>query len=530
MSFLRIATIVLTTSVLTVALHAQGDKTRIKARMGMEGAGDARSPVIAVVRSGANAVLVQRQEVSDDGVVKGRLDLYDRAKLGFLRTQPPVEKLTNGAKVVPDRVVIFNDRTIMIARAHGAGSTDLHYQILDPNITRLPPPYEPLCSWPMALPAPTTVEPANFNYAYAPDSALLLMHSPMVNAPGGHKAMLGLWSKDMSMRWTNVLPGAEGSLRSTILDAAVDTAGTAFVLVSDRMANSEVLDGKHTSRITLFRINKDSISVAPVKLSREKFLTHAALRQVPGGIVLAGVYGLVKDDRIVIQGDLVARIGVDGQVGDPMLVPHFEANALIAEGEPPPVEGQKFVEKDVERLMTGIRVVDVLPRTDGGFFLVKELYFMETYFDLKTKRQANRYIHGPLQATAVGKGGAAEWNGLFRRWHKSDRPGQGDVIAGVFADELFLFVLDSEEMAALRKSGGKMVPGQMKDPYTAHVGFDAKGLPRVKPILKSGNETGFMSGSAIHRFGPTEYYGVGSEKADGGRTLPVRIDLATETK
>jgi len=268
-----------------------------------------------------------------------------------------------------------------------------------------------------------------------------------------------------------------------------------------------------------------------VPLDREKFLTHAVLRRAPNGtLLLGGVYGLVKDDRIQTQGDLITTIGADGQVAEPLLIPHAEEGGLVAEGEPAPVEGQKFVEKDVERLMTGIRLVDVLPKKNGGYYLVKELYFMETYFDLKAKRQANRYIHGPVQVTSVGKGGGSEWNSLFRRWFKSALPGTGDVLAGIYGDELFLFVLDSDEMAAARKAGGKMSPDMMKDPYSAHIGFDAAGVAKVKAVLRSGTETGFMAGQRLFQFAPGEFYAIGSEKPEGGRTLPVRIDLSAETK
>ena len=520
----------LTALVMSTMVIAQGT-ARIKVRMGMEGAGDARLPAIGLVKTGANAVLVQRQEVDAEGVWKGRLELYDRAKLGFLRAQPPVEKLTNGAKVVPDRVVAFAGRTIMMARAFGSGGTDLYYQLLEPNITKLPPPYEKLCSWPVVSPAPTAVDPGNYEYVYAQDSSLLLIQSPMLQAPSGGKAMLAVWNADLSIRWQHVLPAADGSIRSSVLGAAVDSSGTAFVLVSDRMAKSNVLDGKPTGRITLYRIGKDGSAAVPVPLDREKFLTHAVLRRAPNGtLLLGGVYGLVKDDRIQTQGDLITTIGADGQVAEPLLIPHAEEGGLVAEGEPAPVEGQKFVEKDVERLMTGIRLVDVLPKKNGGYYLVKELYFMETYFDLKAKRQANRYIHGPVQVTSVGKGGGSEWNSLFRRWFKSALPSTGDVLAGIYGDELFLFVLDSDEMAAARKAGGKMSPDMMKDPYSAHIGFDAAGVAKVKAVLRSGTETGFMAGQRLFQFAPGEFYAIGSEKPEGGRTLPVRIDLSAETK
>lgn len=531
MSQFRSACFLLAFVCTSATLFAQGDKTRLRVRMGMEGEGDARLAPIGLVKTSSNSLLMQRQEVEADGVVKGRLDLYDRAKLGFLRSQPPVEKLTNGLKVVPDRVIVFAGRTLMVARNHGADATSLYYQVLEPNITKLPGPHEALCAWPVALPAATSAEPASFNYHYTPDSSLLLLRSPMVQMQGGYKAMLGLIGKDLQVRWQREVTGGEKSIRSAVLDAAVDTSGTVYVLVSDRSARAEVLDGKPTVSVTLHRIGKDSTSVVVVPLSREQFLTHAILRQLPGGrIALCGVYAKIEADKVHTEGDLIAVIGPDGKINEHMLVAHPKEGGLNAEDEPQPVPGQKFTEKDTERLMTGIRVIDVLPRKDGGFFLVKELYFRETYFDLTDKRTMNRYIHGPVQATAVDKSGGVQWNSLFRRWYQSATPTLGDVLCGVFSDELFLFLMDSEQMAGLRKAGGKMTVGMMDDPYSAHIAFDGKGAIKVKPVLKGTGEAGYICGQQLYRVGPAEYYTFGSEKPDGGRFLPVRIDLSSEAK
>ena len=531
MSHFRSASVLLLFALSSTALFAQGDKTRLRVRMGMEGEGDARLAPVGLVMTSTNGLLMQRQEVEADGVVKGRLDLYDRAKLGFLRSQPPVEKLTNGLKVVPDRVIVFAGRTWMVARDHGADATSLYYQLLEPNITKLPAPYQALCSWPVALPAATSAEPASFNYHYAPDSSLLLLRSPMVRMQGGYKALLGLIGEDLQVRWQREVTGGEKSIRTAVLDAAVDTSGTAYVLVSDRSARAEVADGKPTVSITLQRIGKDSTSVVVLPLAREKFLTHAILRQLSGGrIALCGVYATIEADKVHAEGDLIAVLGPDGLIGEPMLVAHPKEGGLNAEGEPPPVPGRKFTEKDTERLMTGIRLIDVLPRKDGGFFLVKELYFMETYFDLADKRTLNRYIHGPIQATAVDKSGGVQWNSLFRRWYQSAKPTLGDVLCGSFSDELFLFLMDSEQMAGLRKVGGKMTVGMMDDPYSAHIAFDVKGAIKVKPVLKGTGEAGYICGQQLYRVGPAEYYTFGSEKPDGGRYLPVRIDLTSEAK
>lgn len=510
---------------------AQAEKTRAKVRMAAEGEGDARLACTSMMRTGANGLLVHRQQVDDDGVVKGRLDLYDRAKLGFLRTQPPVEKLGNGVKVVPDKVVGFGGRTIMIGRTSNGGATGLHYQLLEPGITKLPPPYEPICSWPAALPAPTATAPGRFDHRYAPDSSLLLLTSPMEVIQGGYKVLLAAWAKDLSLRWQQALAGADKALRSMVLDAAIDTSGHAYVLVSDRMAPAEVVDGQPTTRITLYRMDADSVTIIPIPLPKDHFMTHGLIRHdAARRLVLAGVYGTINDDKVVAVGDLIAMVGPSGVVSEPRLLPHPAEGGLGGEGGPLPVKGQKFVEKDVQRWMGGVRLVDMLPRAAGGCFLVKESYFMESYFDLKDKRTKERFIHGPVQATAVNKAGTVEWNSMFRRWHKSSTMGVGDVLCGTFADELFLFILDSDEQAEARRSGGAITEEMVEGPFTAHVTFDAKGMARAKPVLRGGDGSGFIQGRTLQQLAPGEFYTFGGEKPEGGRTLPVRIDVGTETR
>jgi len=528
--------LVLVTS--AIHLHAQEDKTRIRVKMGMEGDGDARMFPVSLVKPAPNSILMHRDDRRGPDASKatgGRLDLYDRAKLGFLRTQPVVEKFTNGAKVDVEGVVVFGGRTLVIARNGGAASTALHVQILEPSITKMPAPYEPLCSWsvPFRTNAAPTERPGSFAFHFSPDSAFLLLRSPVLqNAQGQGMVLLAVLSKDLSVSWQSVVPAPEKMVRTDVLDAMVDVQGRAYLVLRNRANRSDVFEEKPTIAVTCLRVHGDTVVDLKVAMPKEVFVTQALLRATSKEtIVLAGVYGKVEGQGIVAVGDFLVPMTVGNvEVPVPQMMLYPKEGSLVNEGEPPAVPGQKFVEKDIERIETGVRLLDLLPRKGGGYYLVKELFFLENYFDLKDKRTKTRYIHGPVQASALDKNGAVQWNTLFKRWYQSDSPMFGDVLCGEYMDQLFLFLQDTEQMAALRKAGGKITTGLNDGPYTAYVTFDPQGAYKIKPVLKSDNESGYVCGQRLIRLGKDEYYTFGAEKPTGGRFLPVRIDMAQDAK
>jgi hypothetical protein len=130
----------------------------------------------------------------------------------------------------------------------------------------------------------------------------------------------------------------------------------------------------------------------------------------------------------------------------------------------------------------------------------------------------------------MDKSGQEKWSTIFRRWTKGQSMILGRVFPAEYNDQLFLFLLDSEEMAERRKAGEKIKPSHIKGPYSAYVSFDDKGAFKIKPVLKSENEEDFISGWELIRTGPNEYFALGTEKLVSGRFLPVRIDFSTESK
>jgi hypothetical protein len=143
-------------------------------------------------------------------------------------------------------------------------------------------------------------------------------------------------------------------------------------------------------------------------------------------------------------------------------------------------------------------------------------------------RQSTRYVHGPVQVRCLEKDGKERWSTIFRRWVSSGSYIVGRVFCAEFEDQLFLFMLDSEEMAERRKAGDKISSKHIKDPYSAYVAFDAKGGYKIKPVLRSDKNVDYISGWQLVRTGPNEYFALGTEKIFGGRFLPVKIEFSKE--
>jgi hypothetical protein len=218
-------------------------------------------------------------------------------------------------------------------------------------------------------------------------------------------------------------------------------------------------------------------------------------------------------------------------MGEVTLLPFSQSTTLSDEGEPEDDDpASKFEQKDKQRLNFSTDLIALMPRSDGGYFLVNEVYYSYTYYNTTAKRQVTMYVHGPLQVRLMDSSGKERWSTDFRRWTRSESTILGRVFCAEYNDGLYLFLLDSEEMAERRKAGEKIKPNHIKGPYSAVVSFDAEGKYKIKPVLKSDKEEDYISGWEMVRTGADEYIALGTEKLVSGRFLPVRIDFVTETK
>ena len=375
--------------------------------------------------------------------------------------------------------------------------------------------------------------------AIAADSAHMLIHSPELRASDDGEAfyLLALVDKQMQVKWQHILRVDGGSDRSEVLDAEVDSAGTAYVLIKYRYKDGAPGGGAADYEVVLHRVDVDDMSRMPFGMDAGYYATGGIL--LPwgkGGIAYAGIYAdgtrklgnfIAHDITRAIEGD---SIGMEN--ARPRLMPFAEGVDLESEEVSGVEEAKKEPDekKENKKLHSTTDVIALIPRADGGWFMVNEVAFSAVYINPETARRYQRFYHGPLQARCFDKDGQEKWTTLFRRWSTSDDPILGRAFPVAFNEQLYLFLWDSDATAEDRKAGAKITPKSTSGLYSIYAWFDDKGLVRTKPILRNDNDSAMICGWQLVRAGKDEYIAMGTGSLTTVEYLPVRIDFIKEVK
>ncbi|HRO98725.1 MAG TPA: hypothetical protein PLN54_04770 [Flavobacteriales bacterium] len=543
MRLLRPAVLALLATATIPHMHAQAgaDKVKVKVRISSDDDAKAKLRPVGMVRSTPNHIMMMRSgefDVRAFGTLKTTLDLYDRNKLTYVRSQEPGTMSSTGEEVKVDDLVYFGGRTMLIGHSITDRGVTAHYQVQDPALTKLTRRYEPLVTWNATVkerrPGMVTAGSAlrtPFFTRISRDSSHMIISSPEIRDSGTKEAyyLVASISADMTVNWQRVVNVDVRASKSTIEDLAVDNNGNAYFVVKNDLEREETKGRKARHAIKLFVVTADGDQEATVDLPGDNFATSATLSHTDeDAVVCAGVYGAEEEKRNKKIGNFVTVFKAGStEVVNTVVIP-FTGTGL--EGEADDEEDTKAEAKDKGRMDYNTDVIALIPRSDGSFFLVNEVFYIVIVTDAQTGRQTTKYVHGPVQVRCLEKDGSERWSTIFRRWVSSGSYIVGRVFCAEFEDQLFLFMLDSEEMAERRKAGDRITSRHIKNPYSAYVAFDDKGGFKIKPVLRSDKNEDYISGWELVRTGPNEYFALGTEKIFGGRFLPVKIEFSKETK
>lgn len=543
MRLLRPAVLALLATATIPHMHAQAgaDKVKVKVRISSDDDAKAKLRPVGMVRSTPNHIMMMRSgefDVRAFGTLKTTLDLYDRNKLTYVRSQEPGTMSSTGEEVKVDDLVYFGGRTMLIGHSITDRGVTAHYQVQDPALTKLTRRYEPLVTWNATVkerrPGMVTAGSAlrtPFFTRISRDSSHMIISSPEIRDSGTKEAyyLVASISADMTVNWQRVVNVDVRASKSTIEDLAVDNNGNAYFVVKNDLEREETKGRKARHAIKLFVVTADGDQEATVDLPGDNFATSATLSHTDeDAVVCAGVYGAEEEKRNKKIGNFVTVFKAGStEVVNTVVIP-FTGTGL--EGEADDGEDTKAEAKDKGRMDYNTDVIALIPRSDGSFFLVNEVFYIVIVTDAQTGRQTTKYVHGPVQVRCLEKDGSERWSTIFRRWVSSGSYIVGRVFCAEFEDQLFLFMLDSEEMAERRKAGDRITSRHIKNPYSAYVAFDDKGGFKIKPVLRSDKNEDYISGWELVRTGPNEYFALGTEKIFGGRFLPVKIEFSKETK
>ena len=530
---------------------AAESKVRVKVRISADEDADAKLRPYSIIRSSPNAIMMLRSgefDVRAFGTLKSKLDLYDRDKLMYVRSQEPVMQRSGQEKLLLEDLVYFAGRPMLIARGSGTDGVRLYWQQLDPNLTKPPPAFEKFAEFPIEIKERRAVvvqagasirEP--FGTAISRDSTKMMVFSPELRdaEDDGAFFLLSMVDKDMTLLWNNILRGSDNARRTSVMDVEVDNLGNGYVLVRNEFAKADRVDGQPPYEVVLHRVTPEGTNQVNVSLGGN-FIGGGLLRTLEDNRVgCIGIYSTMDGKKLKPEGNFIALFdATTGELGEPRLLPFQGDASLDAESDPGELDDEKTnkdgttkdEKKDQARMGISTDVISVLPRKDGGFFLVNEVNYVSERIDAETGKASTSFYHGPVQARSFDKEGNEQWSTFFRRWTSSGSPLIGLVFCVDFDGKLFLFLLDSEEMAERRKAGEKITPKHARGPYSAYVMFDEKGAFKVKPVLKNDTNEDFIGGWDIARTGTNEYIALGTRSLIGGKFLPVKIEFSYDTK
>ncbi|MBK9286902.1 MAG: hypothetical protein IPN38_04275 [Flavobacteriales bacterium] len=521
-----------------IKAQSTAEKVKVKVRISKDEDADAKLRPMAMVRSGdANLMMLRSGEfdVRAFGTLKSSLDLYDRTKLTYLRSQEPNMKTKDGKEVKVDALVNFSGRPILLGHNSTDGMATLYQQVLDPGLVGQGKPFEPLVSWEMKLKEKTAVVVSAGSAIRTPylavvssDSSHMLVASPEIRDKETKQGLylMAVVDRDLKVKWQRIVNVNAAARSSFIEDMEVDNAGNAYFALRSELEKDEAKGTDARMDLKFFVANAADVKDVKVKLGGEEYPVSAMLEHTADDrVVCAGVYGVESEKKWKVLGNFLAVFKAGSTESVNTEVIPFTGTGL--EGESDDGEDTKAEAKDKGRMSLNTDVIAVLPRSDGSFFLVNEVAYVYTSTSTQGGQQV-RYVHGPIQVRCLEKDGRERWSSLFRRWTVTGSPVIGPVFCAVYDDNLYLFLLDSEEMAERRKAGDKISSKHIRDPYSALVSFDAKGGFKVKPVLKGEKDNDFISGWSLVRTGSSEYFALGTEKVAGGRFLPVRIEFSKE--
>ena len=502
---------------------AQAGKLKVKATLAPDAGNIDKRPIGTIIDLNDRSLFVTRVDEQGTGILRyadgiPQFELYDRAKLGIIRTQTPQPRFGSDPLFF-ETVVLLGADPVMIASRRDTvlGITQLYWQKTDPNMTAGHRPLELLCAFDTKTYGDGTKLKSDegyhdpFHAIYSPGHNKVLIYSTAVKSVKGETyCPMVMVDKNMKVVWKQTLEIPEGA---RFQDLHVDVLGNA--LFTERNVKPVTDMKKDTTSYTLVmhRVNGDGVVDVDLGLGKARFAKNIVYRSMPDSTVLiAGTYSGTTPKEEPTLGEF---IGKWSPVTSKFEKVHTETLAL----------------DPVDRAPTNnaIRIIDILPRSDGGYFLVRE-YFQETdAIDSKTAMAGLRWIHGPLVVSSLDAKGGEVWKQTFRRLLYTTDKAIGNVFSAVYKDQLVLMLIDNDEQAEKRKAGdNKLNYLNVKSPFSTTVVFDETGEFKAKAIMRSSGVNDFIVGRHMYQFGPQEYYLSGSHRMNGDRTLPIRVDLTMD--
>jgi hypothetical protein len=321
----------------------------------------------------------------------------------------------------------------------------------------------------------------------------------------------------MQPKWTNTLSTASGSVRSDVVNVAVDKVGAAWYLVRNVTDAAPKTKGVIGYTFSLYRLDSAGQQEAKLDLGEKVWPQEATFSLMPDGrIVCSGTYTTTDANRD-------ESIGIFQSALD-------TATMKWSKAETTPFVMREV--KKVERLQNNMHLMQTWPKADGGLYVLADKSGVEshTVSDLSGKKiEKTEWVTGAIHIMELGKDGAMKWYTQVPREMSFTNDGPGKAFSLVKNDVLFVYFNDAEGNTELRKKKLAIEPvDKPKDALMLE--FKADGGYKEKTVLKEGFKQGYFDADAIWPMGDGLVGTNGAPDFRKDRTFPIVIELSGENR
>lgn len=517
----------------SMVLHAQEGRTKIKVRMSADADAVDRLIAARLIRTTENSLVVLKAKASGASLMfipivdlGYRLDLYTMDKMELVRSIEPNLSSPMGRTALED-IVMFGDKPLLIAsqRLKDAKKFRLLWQQFDPRLTKNNAPLQEFASIDYEKSTKgfpflgAEAAPFGFVTKLSPDKTKMLIHSPEMSTEDKQAVhFFMVVNEKMEPLWQQFITSEVKGTRSSLLDVEVTNDGTATAWIKNKFGNRDVKKGVVDFESHVYRMNAQGVNETTFKMEGSDYPVDVDLLSLDdGSMVVAGVYGSLDEKKDKTPGSFTAVWAKDGD--------RFEQRGKYEF----PKTG-----KNNDKIQEEMIVADLLRGTDGRYHLVTEVsysYEATTSSAGGGSRTVTRYVNGDMIAHSFDAFGDLLWRTEVPRHINTTAYYLGNSQAVLFEDELHILFIDDENNIERRKKGERLEKGiDAKDCRSMVVSFDNTGKYRTKIVLVSDKDADYLAGTGMFQVDKGTFFTYGQRKLASGKLVPVKVEFSKDSK
>ncbi len=356
----------------------------------------------------------------------------------------------------------------------------------------------------------------------ADSTKLLLQLTPNTTTrSAGCPVFAMMLGKDLKPLWNYTLQTDPNAKEVKLLDTQVDKAGAVWYLtknITDPAPKTKEVLGYGYA---LYKLDSAGQLTVPIDLPGDDHALDATFAfRNDGSIAVAGVYSNPDHNRNEAKGLYYATLDVKTLAWGGWKL-HPLVNQVV-----------EVKTKKEERLQTDILTDRLLPKKDGGAFLVSHGSARITTMvsDLSGAKKAKySWDNWDLHVMEVTATGDLRWYKTIERdmTYESDLPGR--LISATYDDQLFILLNDDEANYEKRRNK-EALDRQTGARDATLLEFKPDGTEKPRTVLTEGTPQGQFQPSSVWRLSPSTIATLGASGFGAKATYPVLIQFSKDAR